>query len=221
MFDGQNMMHAMQIVNRNLERLSRTGILALATSILLTVGVADYLTGYQLSLSLFYLVPVALAGWYAGRSSGIVMAFLSCLSWYIADLAAAHPYSHVAIQIWDALVRLGFFLITAFLLTALRTNLRAQQDLAIRDALTGLYGRREFNDRLKHDLALAQRRKTALSLAYVDVDDFKAVNDTYGHDGGDRVLRAIADSLKKSLRMIDTSSAAWWRRVCVDSARYG
>jgi len=76
--------------------------------------------------------------------------------------------------------------------------------LALRDALTGLYGRHEFNDRLKHDLALAQRRKTALSLAYVDVDYFKAVNDTYGHDSGDRVVRAIADALKKRLRVIDT-----------------
>jgi len=197
-------MHALQIINRNLESLSRTGILAIAVSALLIVGGADYLTGYELSLSVFYLAPVAIAGWYAGRSSAIGMAFSSCLSWYIADLGAAHPYSSAAVAVWNAFVRLGFFLITAFLITALRTTLRMQQDLALRDALTGLYGRHEFNDRLKHDLALAQRRKTALSLAYVDVDDFKAVNDTYGHDGGDRVLRAIADTLKKSLRMIDT-----------------
>jgi diguanylate cyclase (GGDEF)-like protein len=74
------------------------------------------------------------------------------------------------------------------------------------DGLTGLYGRREFEDRLKHDLALARRRKSALTLAYVDLDDFKAVNDTHGHAGGDRVLRAIGRALGDSVREADTAA---------------
>jgi len=129
------------------------------------------------------------------------MAFLSCLSWYIADVATNHLYSNDLIPFWNAFVRLAFFLITA-----LRTNLRIQLDLTRTDVLTGLYGRREFNDRLKHELALAQRHKSVLSFAYVDVDNFKSINDTYGHSGGDRVLQLIADSFKKSLRMTDTSA---------------
>lgn len=197
-------MRALQVMNGSLEQLSRTAVLALATSALFAVGAADYLSGYELSLSVFYLVPVALASWYAGRSSGISMAILSCLSWYIADMAANHPYSNAVIPVWNALVRLAFFLITALLLTALRASLRAQLELARSDALTGLYGRREFGHRLQHDLALAQRRQSALTLAYVDADNFKAVNDTYGHEVGDRVLQAIADAMKKSFRAIDT-----------------
>lgn len=200
------MMRVLAFVDRHLDRLSSGAILGLAACGLVLVGGLDYDTGYEVSLSVFYLVPVAVAAWYAGRSSGIVMAFLSCLSWYFADLGAGHAYSHHAIPVWNALVRLGFFLVTALLLAALRTSLRAQQELARTDALTGLYGRREFDVRLKHDLALAQRRKSTLTLAYVDVDNFKAVNDTYGHDGGDRVLRAIATVLKESLREIDTGA---------------
>ncbi|MCA1791981.1 MAG: GGDEF domain-containing protein, partial [Thioalkalivibrio sp.] len=72
--------------------------------------------------------------------------------------------------------------------------------------LTGLYARRAFEDRLEHDLALAQRRKSAVTLAYVDVDDFRAVNDAHGHAGGDRVLREIGRVLKDSIREADTAA---------------
>jgi diguanylate cyclase (GGDEF)-like protein len=157
-------------------------------------------------MSLFYVGPVAVAAWYAGRWSGLAIAALSCVSWYIADLAAGSQYSHPAIPFWNAMVRFGFFLITGLLLTALRKGLNAQRHLARTDGLTGLHGRREFEDRLKHDLALAQRRKSALTLAYVDLDDFKAVNDTHGHAGGDRVLRAIGRALGGSVREADTAA---------------
>ena len=197
-------MGALKNVDQRIDRLSQSAIWVLATCGLVAVGVLDYYTGYEMSLSVLYLGPVALAAWYAGQSSGVSMAFLSCLCWYIADLAAGHPYSHSAIPVWNALVRLGFFLITAMLLTALRTNVRALQDLARTDALTGLFGRREFDARLKHDLVLALRRKGALTVGYVDLDNFKAVNDTYGHIGGDLVLCAIAAALKDSLRQSDT-----------------
>lgn len=197
------MMRALQVVDRYLDRMSRAVILALAALGLLAVGGLDLLTGYEVSLSVLYLGPVALAAWYAGRSSGITVAFLSCLSWYVADVVTGHPYSNQAIPVWNALVRLGFFLITALLLTTLRASVRTQEELARKDALTGLYGRREFDARLEIELARVQRRKGAMTLAYVDVDDFKAVNDKHGHAGGDRVLRIIAAVLRESLRETD------------------
>lgn len=200
------MMNALKTLDQYLDRLNRGAILTLAMGGLIAVGVLDYYTGYEVSVSVLYLGPVAIAAWYAGRSRGVVMAFLSCLTWYYTDLAAGHTYSYPTIPAWNALVRLGFFLVTALLLAALRTSLRILQDLVRTDALTGLYGRREFDVRLKHDLAIIQRRKGTLTLGYVDVDNFKAVNDTYGHDGGDRVLQAIAVALKESLRESDTAA---------------
>jgi diguanylate cyclase (GGDEF)-like protein len=117
-----------------------------------------------------------------------------------------HPYTHPVIPVWNAFVRSAFFVVTVLLLTTLRKSLRAQQDLARTDALTGLCGRREFDARLEHDLTLARRRGGALTLAFVDVDDFKAVNDAHGHAGGDRALRAIAGVLSASLRRTDTAA---------------
>lgn len=192
--------------DHRVERLTRPGILVLAVCGVLIVGVVDFLTGYQVSMSLFYLGPVALATWYVGRGSGIGIAVLSCITWYITELASGTQYFHPAILIWNALVRFGFFLITSMLLTALRNTLLGQQQLARTDVLTELYSRRAFDDRLRHDLALAQRRKSALTLAYVDLDNFKALNDTLGHTEGDRVLRAIGQVLNDSVRKVDTAA---------------
>jgi diguanylate cyclase (GGDEF)-like protein len=184
----------------------RARILALAALGVFAVGYVDYATGYEVSMSLFYVGPVALAAWYAGRWPGIAIAVLSCVAWFAADNFAGHLYSNPAYPYWNALVRLGVFLITGLLLSALRAALQHQQHLASTDSLTGLYGRRAFEERLGHDLALARRRKSAVTLAYFDLDDFKRVNDQHGHAAGDRVLRTTARVLMDSVRVSDTAA---------------
>jgi len=198
--------HWLRNVERRLDRLAGGQLLTLAACGVLIVGGVDYLTGYDVSMSVFYLAPVALAAWYGGRPAGFLIAALSCASWFVADLAAGHRYASPLIPVWNALVRLTFFVINAMLLTALRQSLRDQQLLARTDALTGLYSRRVFEERLVHDLALADRRNGVLTLAYVDIDDFGRVNETYGHTGGDRVLQLIGRVFRESLREADTAA---------------
>ena len=77
---------------------------------------------------------------------------------------------------------------------------------ALHDFLTGLPNRALFNDRLDHGLAQARRHGWALAVMFVDLDDFKIINDTHGHDAGDAVLRAIAQRLKETTRGEDTVS---------------
>jgi diguanylate cyclase (GGDEF)-like protein len=74
------------------------------------------------------------------------------------------------------------------------------------DYLTGLANRRDMMDRLKAELSRAKRGRLALTLLMVDVDHFKSINDTYGHETGDRVLRAIADTMRATLRQYDVCS---------------
>lgn len=76
--------------------------------------------------------------------------------------------------------------------------------LAFYDTLTGLPNRNLFNDRLSHALTNAQRNQTGFAVMYIDVDNFKQVNDTLGHEAGDTVLREIASHLSKHLRESDT-----------------
>jgi diguanylate cyclase len=77
---------------------------------------------------------------------------------------------------------------------------------ALHDVLTGLPNRALFNDRLEHGIAQAKRHGWTLAMMFVDLDQFKRINDTYGHDAGDVVLQTTAQRLKESTRGDDTVS---------------
>jgi len=78
------------------------------------------------------------------------------------------------------------------------------QRLAIRDPLTGLYNRYYFEDRLDGEFERAKRYKRPFSILMIDIDDFKRINDTYGHDTGDDVLRKVGLVLRTKTRRSDT-----------------
>lgn len=185
---------------------ARWQILALALCALGSVGFLDYETGYEISLGLLYLVPVGIAAWYAGRNAGTALATLSCGVWFTADAVAGHAYTHSLIPVWNAFIRFGFFLVTALLLAALRRHLTAERLQARTDGLTGLLNSRAFMEQLEYTLALAGRNQDPLTLAYIDVDNFKGINDQYGHSEGDRVLRAFGQTMTECMRRSDTAA---------------
>lgn len=190
--------------NRALAKFSRTALIVLAFTVLVLIGILDYLTGYEISFAVFYLVPVGAAAWYAGRPAGVGFALGSSLVWYVAESAGGYPYRYPAVLIWNAFVRFGFFLIIAMLLSSLRDHLATVRQLAKTDALTGVPNSRAFTAQLEHDLALTKRTGNQLTLAYIDLDDFKRINDTYGHGEGDRLLRIVGQTLIEGTRRTDT-----------------
>lgn len=80
------------------------------------------------------------------------------------------------------------------------------QQQALTDGLTGCYNRRSFEMQLEKDLQLSTRLRQPVSLILLDIDKFKLVNDTYGHDSGDVALRMLADTLREELRAVDTAA---------------
>jgi len=86
-----------------------------------------------------------------------------------------------------------------------RLKVREQQirDLSLTDSLTGLGNRRRLEDAIEAAISHAGRHKRLLSVVMIDLDDFKGVNETFGHDAGDRAIRAVADVLKKHSRKSD------------------
>ena len=82
----------------------------------------------------------------------------------------------------------------------------AARHAAFHDPLTGLPNRLLFDDRLEHGLEQAKRHSRTLAVLFVDLDQFKAINDTHGHDVGDGVLKMIAERLKENMRGDDTVS---------------
>ncbi|MGC4086925.1 MAG: diguanylate cyclase [Polyangiaceae bacterium] len=85
----------------------------------------------------------------------------------------------------------------------LETMLHHVEALAITDALTGLYNRRRFADVLKREFAVTKRYRNTLSCLMVDIDFFKRINDQFGHDAGDQVLKEVARRISSSLREVD------------------
>ncbi len=182
-------------------RLPPSAAAILGVVLLVLVGFGDYETGPEFSFSLFYLVPVLLVTWVAGRTPGMLTSILGALVWLWADQATGRPYSHAALGYWNAGVRLSFFCISAYLLSALRDALRREHALAETDFLTGIANSRSFYRAAEREIARAARYGHPLSIAYIDLDDFKAINDGYGHAKGDELLRSVAEALRTEVRV--------------------
>lgn len=88
----------------------------------------------------------------------------------------------------------------------LESMLHHVESLAITDPLTGIFNRRRFSDVLRREVAVTRRYRNSLSMLMLDLDHFKAVNDRFGHDAGDEVLRSIANALTGSLREVDLAA---------------
>jgi signal transduction histidine kinase len=117
-------------VTERIGKLSRLSLLALGLVLVGLIGVLDYLTGDELSFSIFYLIPIALVAWFGGRPAGLITSTASALSWLAADLLAGHPYSNPLFPLWNSLVRLGFFLIVTFTLSAVRAARARNEELS-------------------------------------------------------------------------------------------
>ena len=90
--------------------------------------------------------------------------------------------------------------------TELESMLHHVEALAITDPLTGLFNRRRFADVLRHEFAMTRRYKSALSCVLIDIDHFKSINDRFGHNVGDQVLRALAERFSQNLREVDLAA---------------
>jgi diguanylate cyclase (GGDEF)-like protein len=190
-------------IERFLGSLPRWLIVILAAAILAIVGFVDLITGEEIGFSIFYVIPVMLMAWYLGMVAGIVTSFVAAATWYVADIGTGHIYSSSAIPVWNAVVRLAFFLLVAFLLYIVKSVLEQEQDLARTDSLTGVLNTRQFYELAGGELDRAKRYGRPLSIAYMDLDNFKEVNDVYGHSAGDELLRFVAGTLSENSRPSD------------------
>jgi diguanylate cyclase (GGDEF)-like protein len=175
------------------------GILSIAL-----IGLFDYLTGNEVAFSLFYLVPIALATLALGRRAGLVMSFASAVTLLAAEIAAGHNYSHPFVYVLNTLIRTLFYGVVAYLIGELQKSRKEEQLAARTDFITGAINARYFNELLQMEISRIRRYPHPITLVYMDVDNFKLVNDLFGHKIGDEVLRCIVSELKSQLRSTDT-----------------
>ena len=186
-----------------LEQLSFPLKSLLVALLILAIALCDFVTGPELSFSLFYILPVWLATWLLNRTAGILASLASAAMWFAADVAAGHQYAHALIGVWNAFVRLAIFLIIAWLFADLRAAFARESAQARIDQLTGAANSRHFLEALRDEIQRLKRYGRSFSLVYLDLDNFKQVNDRFGHIQGDALLRIVVDYASTHLRPND------------------
>jgi diguanylate cyclase (GGDEF)-like protein len=129
------------------------------------------------------------------------MALACAAARMIADwpLLKQHPF----ILYWNTFVIFGFFLITALMLARLNTAFRREQQFSRVDFLTGVANPRSFHAFAQREAARANRYRHPLTIAYMDIDNFKEINDRFGHATGDALLVWVARTVESNLRRSD------------------
>ena len=195
--------HPIQVLNRSLKSLPRVAIFVIALVGVAAVGIPDYLIGFEISLSFFYLFPVGFSSWYGGKVIGTLIAVASTASALSEALTRNLVDVRPGVLAWNGLLHFGFMIVVVLLLDRLRERVEIERDLARSDTVTGIFNRRAFFEQLRFLLALATRESHPLALAYIDLDEFKRVNDEHGHAEGDRILQLVAETLTQSTRRTD------------------
>ena len=191
-------------LNRFMERRSRAFVVTASLLLVSLLGVFDHLNGPDVSLLIFYVVPVFVAAWYAGRGAGLAVCAAGGAAWFAVAHASAAHFSSPLIAYWNAAVRLGFVVILAHLVASFRRSLAQERELARTDYLTGAFNGRSFAEAAEAEINRARRHGHTFSVAFLDVDDFKLVNDRLGHSAGDRLLMLVSDTLRANVRAVDS-----------------
>lgn len=167
------------------------------------VGVIDYVSGVEIRVFPLYFLPLSLASWFLNRALIILFSLLAGVVWLLSMYGGGYQYSSPYIWWINYCTQTFAFLFVSFSLASLRGALTRERELSRTDPLTKLPNRLGFQERSEQLVLLCNRRGRGITLAYLDLDNFKTANDAAGHEVGDRMLEQIASILSCCLRAVD------------------
>jgi diguanylate cyclase (GGDEF)-like protein len=185
--------------------MGRRTTLLVCTVLFVAIGIIDYVTPPQLNLTFAYVLVILLATWNLGAWAGAAYSLLASVMQFAMLMqlrAEAVPLFSVY---WNAILINRVF--TFFVVVGLTAPLRRLYDREHRqarvDALTGAVNRQHFLELLTLEVARSRRSGELFSVAYLDCDGLKAINDRLGHHEGDALLKSLVDGVRHALRVTD------------------
>ena len=189
----------MDALQRWLERQSDVAVQIWALAAIALVGYLQYLSGPDLVFSIFYVLPLLLLGSKVGGRAAAPSCVIAAIVAGLGDFAFAPRREDMGILFWNGASRFGVFVMVA----SLRAGVDRQERLAATDPLTGVANGRTFDEAAARSIASFGAVGRPVTVCYLDLDDFKKINDSYGHSGGDAALRTMATALRASTREDD------------------
>jgi diguanylate cyclase (GGDEF)-like protein len=178
--------------------------LSIGIALVLIVGVFNHIAGPELSSPSLYILPILLITWLTERWIGFVLSIIGALTWLIVDLASGSAYSSSDIPYWNGVKRLGTSFILTIIVSMLKNTLVREKEISRIDFLTGIPNRRYFMELVNTEINRARRYGHPFTVVCLDLDNFKTVNDCFGHSTGDILLRLVAGTLRQNVRGTDT-----------------
>ncbi|HET6935931.1 MAG TPA: GGDEF domain-containing protein, partial [Candidatus Angelobacter sp.] len=183
---------------------SRAIQISLGSILLLLAGTgALFASSSFLEFSVFFIIPVAYFTWFIHRKAGAMASAVSAAVTLWANIASPLHVSHPDVVYWNALIWFSFFVSITFIVAALKSLHNRERQLSRVDSLTGIGNRLAFYEFATAERNRALRNHQPITLAYLDLDGFKEINDTLGHQIGDQVLANVARTMQTSVRQTD------------------
>jgi diguanylate cyclase (GGDEF)-like protein len=179
------------------------------------ISYADYLTGIEIQLSILMLFPIYFVTWYTGFSNGLILSFICAGSFLIEPIIKRKLFFNPWEISGNTIILLMFFIIFTFVLSKLRQELVKNILMSRTDNLTGLLNSRAFFEVAEQERIRSIRDGHPFTLCFLDLDNFKKINDTLGHLTGDELLRIVADVLKAGVRKTDIVARLGGDEFCI------
>ena len=180
-----------------LERKGKNFNFAIALVSCVLIETVDILISDS-SLTFLYVFPIAFCAWFSGKRRGFIVVTISTIFLTI-DTTLTKPL----LVAWNSFSTFGLFIVIMLLVHRAKMLLQNEQRLARTDGMTGVMNYLAFSEVAAHEIRRQRRNNSYLSLVFIDLDNFKQVNDLFGHQKGDQVLVDVANCLVRNLRRTD------------------